>query len=844
MIGNAHIDPVWLWPWQEGYQEARATFRSAIDRMNEYDDFIFTCDQMVLLSWVEEADPELFEEIRARAAEGRWVNTGGWWVEPDCNLPGGESLVRQGVLGQRYLASRFGKPATVGMNADPFGHNGMLPQILTLQGLDSYTFLRPGPHESTMPHTAFWWESADGSRVLAYRIPHEYCSPPGSIVGQAEKALAILDRSFEQLMVFYGVGNHGGGPTRANIDSIHRFDAMGSFGRLVLSDPRRFFDAFTASLGPEALAALPVWRDDLQMHAAGCYSAHSMIKIWQRQAQQAALAAERWAILAAQLTGTAYPREDLTRVWRQICFNQFHDILPGSAIEPSYDDARDGLGEATTIAKRLLTWAHNQFARRIAIPAEPGTQPVVVFNPHPWPVSADVEFQYGAKRGGAHVVDSDGQPVPCQPTQSSATTDDGSRGALVFRAEVPALGYRLYRLRPGAAPLGPDDRVARPVAATSTVLENEFLRVELDPATGWLASLLDKTSGVDPVTGAVGEHTQISQDPTDTWGHRVVSYAGPGVPMDLRRIVVREQGGVRGRVRVERTWGRSTMVEEFILSAGSHTLEVRVTVDWHEQAHLLKMRFPVALAGPSATQEIPYGFLARPVDGRELPGQSWVDLTGTLADGRAAGLTVVNNAKHGYDFSPAGQPGEQDTPSIGITTVRSPVYAWHDPQTLDPDGLYSFQDQGIQHFSCLVAPHAGDWRAAQPARLAQELGLRVRAQQESFHDGPLPAANSYLDVRQSGAGEVLVTAVKGSEDEAGSGEDTVVRMVEVAGHDSTATIALPGVARAIEVEVGPHQIRTFRVPADPAVPVTEVDVIEWPIGDRGRGEWRETEPDS
>ncbi|HEY9290027.1 MAG TPA: hypothetical protein VIP98_01990, partial [Microlunatus sp.] len=217
LIGNAHLDPVWLWPWQEGYAEARATFASAIERMDEYEDFIFSCDQIVLLAWVKESDPVLFARIRERAAEGRWVNVGGWWVEPDCNTPMGESFVRQGLYGQRFLLAEFGKAATVGMNVDPFGHNAMIPAILRGQGMDSYTFLRPGPHEADLFDTPFWWQAPDGSRVLASRIPFEYCSPPGDIAGQAEKALGQLDRGFSPMMVFYGVGNHGGGPTKANI---------------------------------------------------------------------------------------------------------------------------------------------------------------------------------------------------------------------------------------------------------------------------------------------------------------------------------------------------------------------------------------------------------------------------------------------------------------------------------------------------------------------------------------------------------------------------------------------------------------------------------------------------
>ncbi|MDR1432350.1 MAG: alpha-mannosidase [Propionibacteriaceae bacterium] len=833
MIGNSHIDPVWLWPWQEGYQEARATFSSAVERMDEYGDFRFTCDQMVLLRWVEESDPALFEVIKRRVAEGRWVNVGGWWVEPDCNAPSGEGFARQGLLGQRYLASRFGKPATVGMNADPFGHNAMLPQILNLHGLDSYTFLRPGPHESDIPHTVFWWEAPDGSRVLAFRIPHEYCSPPGSVVGQTEKALGILDRSFAHLMVFYGVGNHGGGPTKANIDSIHRFDTMGSFGAMKLSDPERFFQEFKDALGEAGLAQLPVWRGDLQTHAAGCFSAHSGIKAWERKAQQAALAAERWGLVGSWLAESPYPRAELNRAWEQICFNQFHDIMPGSAIEPSYEDARDQLGEAVSIAKRVITWAHNQLARRIQIPFVAGTQPVVVFNPHPWPVSADVELQYGAKPAGAHAVDEAGRPVPCQPTQSSATTDDKGRGAVVFRAELPALGYRLYRLAEGAAPSGPNQNVS----ASLEHLENEFLRAEFDPETGWLTSLLDKRTGVDPLAGAAGEHTQLSQDPTDTWGHRVVSYAGLGAPMRLTRAVLREAGAVRGRLRMEREWGRSTLVEEFILASGSGALEVRVTIDWHEQAHLLKLRFPVALDDPVATQEIPYGFVNRPVDAAEVPGQSWADMTGKLADGRRAGLTVINNAKHGYDFSPAGQPAQGWSPSIGITALRSPVYSWHDPRTLDPDGLYAFQDQGLQHFRYLLVPHDGDWRRAGPTRGAAELGLPVRAQLESSHGGTLPPTGSFLEVNQtSGTGEVLVTAFKGAED---GDRDAVVRAVETRGELGQAVISIPQLGRSLQADFGPLQLRTFLVPADPAQPISEVDLVEWPIAKRARGAWHE-----
>ncbi|MBF8189318.1 alpha-mannosidase [Nonomuraea sp. K274] len=808
MIGNAHLDPVWLWPWQEGYQEARATFWSAIHRMDEYPDFVFTCDQVVLLSWVEESDPELFARIREKVAEGRWVMAGGWWVEPDCNMPAGESFVRQGLYGQRYLKEKFGVTASVGMNVDPFGHNAMLPAILRGQGMDSYCFLRPGPHESELPGTMFWWEGPDGSRVLAYRIPFEYCSPPGEVAGQTEKALGQLDRSLGDLMIFYGVGNHGGGPTKANIESIHRYDRMGTFGELTMSSPRRYFDEMAKRLGEQGLADLPVWRDDLQHHAAGCYSSHSGIKAWQRRAQAAVLSAERWAAVAGHDV-----RADLERAWKQVLFNQFHDVLPGSAIEPAYDDARDQLGEAVAISKRIITRAHNVIARDVRVPEETGSQPVIVFNPHPWPVTTRVEMQYGLAPAGVHVVDAGGGDVPSQPTQSVATTDDKGRGATVFQAELPPLGYRLYRLRPGR----PAPRESG-LSASAHHIENDVLRLELDPATGWLKSLLDKRTGVDLVAGATGEHTQICEDPTDTWGHRVVSYDWPGQAMTTTAVVLRENGPLRARIRVEREWGRSTMAEEFILGAGDDdAVEVRVTLDWRERAHLMKLRFPVAVESPAATYEIPFGHLERPIDGAEEPAQSWVDLSGTEG-GRPAGLAVVNNAKHGYDVAPRA-PGR--SPSIGITAVRSPVYAWHDPRLLDPDGYYSYQDQGVQRFTYLLVPHAGDWRAAGLARRAAVLGSPVRAMLESFHDGTLPPAGGYLD---DGGGQVMVTAVKLHED---APRDLVVRAVESTGRAATAaTLDIPLAGVRLTADFGPSQIRTFRIPLDDPLSALETDLVE------------------
>ncbi|HEY8455949.1 MAG TPA: glycoside hydrolase family 38 C-terminal domain-containing protein [Actinopolymorphaceae bacterium] len=842
MIGNAHIDPVWLWQWPEGMAEARATFASALARMEEYDDFVFTCDQVALLAWVEATDPGLFEQIRKRVAEGRWVNVGGWWVEPDCNIPTGESFVRQGLYGQRYLHEKFGAMATVGLNADPFGHHANLPQILRQQHLSAYCFLRPGPHEAELPGNPFWWEGPDGSRVLGYRIPHEYCSPRADIAYHTDKAVAQLPPGLPTAMVFYGVGNHGGGPTKANIASIRRLDELGAYGKLVLSSPPTYVEEVE-----RAGVELPTWRGDLQHHAAGCYSAHSGIKAWMRRTEHALLTAEKWASIASRVAAAPDAHDELTHAWKLVLFNQFHDILPGTSIEPAYDDARDQLGEARSIAHRVLHRALHAIARDIDVPMREGTQPVVVFNPHPWPVKTYVECEFGLSGQWAAVEDSDGRPVPCQRTRPYATTSNPRR--LVFGVDLPPLGYRLYRIlaSDSANPSGGNSLVAGSGAATTpptaeqvagrdagwvqategpdvTTVENPHLRVEVDHRSGWLRSLVDKATGRDLAAGVERPHTVVSRDPTDTWGHRVVSYALPGEPFTCQSVRLIEHGPVRSVVRIASTYGRSTLVEELVLSADARHLEVRATLDWHEQLTLLKLRFPTALQDVTATYEIPYACLQRPADGAEEPGQSWVDVTGVLPDGAPAGLTIINDAKSAYDVSGG---------DIGITAARSPVYAWHEPRELDPDDLgptssYSFQDQGRQRFTYLLVPHAGDWRNAGgvgAVRMAAELVQRPIAMYESFHPGERPPIESYARISE---GSVVATVLKRSED---GPDHLVVRAYESHGVEASLTMDLPLVDRKVQARFRPYEIKTFLVPVDGRDPVQEVDLLEFPVAD-------------
>ena len=785
MIGNAHIDPVWLWQWPEGYQEVRATFQSAIDRMEEYPGFVFTCDSSLFFQWVEESDPALFEQVRARVAEGRLQVIGGWWIEPDCNIPAGESFVRQALYGQRYLRDKFGITATTGANLDSFGHNATIPQILRRSGIDSYVFLRPGPKENPqLPGPLFWWQSPDGSRVLAYRIPHEYCAPKDDIGEHVEKAIESLPPDLEEAAVFYGVGNHGGGPTRANLDQIAQLDgARGA--QLRLSSMRRFFDAVAAA------DDLPTWRGELQYHSPGCYTTHSGIKRWNRRTENLLQRAEKWSAIADHLGVQPYPLAQLTEAWQLLLFNQFHDTLAGTSIEPAYEDARDQLGHAASIAALAFNRAIQSIARQIEIHEEEEMRPVVVFNPHPWTLRTDAEVEYTwLREEGAHVVDEHGDAVPMQMTRP-LTTMSSNRGRLVFPVEVPPLGYRTYRVRKGAVE-------GEPLAAAGTTLENAHVLIELDPATGRIARLVQKASGLD-VAAPSSAHAVVIDDRSDTWGHGVTAYDQVAGEFECTGVHMLETGPVRAILRVESRYGLSTLREDYVLGAEAAHVDVRVAVDWREQMKLLKLRYPTNLQADSATYETPYGHVERPASGREEPGQAWVDFS---AAGR--GLTVANDAKYGYDV----RGGD-----IGISAVRSPVWAWHDPRELEEGGDFEYMDQGRQHFVVRLIPHGGDWRAADAVRLAAELNQPPFALIETFHAGPLPQAGSYAS---DGGGTVVLTVVKGGED-----GGYVARAYETAGRAASATLTVLG--QQIVAEFGPNEIKTF-VLRDGRV--TETDLLE------------------
>jgi len=782
MIGHAHIDPVWLWPWPEGVAVVYSTFRSALDRMKETPDFTFTASSAQFYQWIADNDPSMLEEIRKRVDEGRWNITGGWWVEPDMNIPGGEAMVRQGLYGQLTFQRLLGHRARIATNPDSFGHTSTLPQIIRGQGMENYIFMRPGIREKSLPGDLFWWEGTDGSRVLTYRIPISY-NDSGSVRKRIEDVLTQLkDLPVKSCMVYYGAGDHGGGATKENIRSIGELKNEKGAPAIFYSTTDKYF----REIREEKKLNLPVVKDDLQHHAAGCYTAESEIKKGNRQSEAALLTAEKISSLGSLAWGSKYPLKEFTSAWQRVLFLQFHDSLAGTSVPEHSQHAREGYGYAMDISHQASYLSLQKLESQV--PAEdPDSQYLLVFNPHAWEVSGIVEYDFSWNlRNNSKVEDDKGNSLPHQWVAGS--TETGNRNRLLVRLTLPPFGYRQIRLRQGESAT-----VSNPAMAQDSRLENEFLKVTFSE-TGTL-SIYDKVNARELFEGgATGCRAVIINDPSDTWSHDIKTFSEEIGVFGKAIIKVLENGPLRASVRITTTYGNSELSTDWILSSGSRYLEARVTLDWHEHLKMLKFSFPADIDSPVATYETSYGNIERLTNGDEDPGQRWIDVTGNK-NGMVYGLTVINDAKYGYNV-----PGND----LRISVARSAVYAHHNPKVLDMKAEHIWQDQGIQTFRMLLVPHKDSWKKNNIVRITEEFIASSLMIYQGIHDGEMQKSGSFISADPE---NIIVPAIKLAE----SGDDLILRCVETTGLACEATLDLTFANRKWKGKFSPYEIKTLRM---------------------------------
>ncbi|HPO14778.1 MAG TPA: glycoside hydrolase family 38 C-terminal domain-containing protein [Candidatus Hydrogenedentes bacterium] len=786
MIGHGHIDPTWLWRWTEGYEEVRSTFRSALDRMNETPEFKFTASSACFYRWVKTVDPLHFQAIQQRVKEGRWEIAGGFWVEPDCNIPCGESFVRHGLYSQRFFMREFGVRANVGFNPDSFGHTGALPQILKKLGIDYYVYMRPCPiFEMNYPGgTTFWWEAADGSRVLACNLQETY-NADDCLRDRIQRLVQSphLNPDQTHILGFYGVGNHGGGPTKRMIQTIKEMQKEKDAPTVEFSSLMEYFEAFEKTMD---LNALPVMRQELQHHARGCYSAHAEMKRLNRRVEHALMTAERFATAAWLLDSQPYPHDQFEKAWTDLLYNQFHDVLAGTSIESAYEDTFNQLGAARHRADMIINQSIQSVARDIDTSALGNT--IVVFNPLTWDVTQPVVLSQIVERSlenPLHVVDDRELPVPSQKIRGERV--NGRR--YVFTAEVPAMGYRIYHARSGIQPAA----IKFALDAGKDFIENEWWKLTFDPVDGHLCGVFDKHRRTEVLRA--GNMLTCLNDTSDTWGHDVQEYRVETGRFGQAKIALVEHGDVLATMQIHSRFERSSAIQEITLYRDSEMIDCQLRVNWQEQYRLLKLTFETNIQEGIAIYETAYGHEIRPTNGHEEPGQQWFDLTGTL-NGLPYGLAILNDGQYGFDVRDG---------VMRVTLLRSPAYAHHDPARFDATAGFPIMDQGWHLFHFRLVPHTGTWQEARIVKQGWELNAPLFAHVESAHPGKRPPKSKTLVGTE--AANVLLSVVKQSEE----GEDLIVRGYEIAGQPADTTLHIPLFNKQFPLHFTAHEIKTIRI---------------------------------
>ena len=810
IVSNAHLDPIWLWRWQEGCGEVLQTFRSAVERIKEYKGLVFTCSSASYYKWVEEIDPELFEEIRKLVKKGKWVPVNGWWVQPDCNMPSGESFARQALYSQLYYYEKFGEICKTGYNVDSFGHNGNLPQLLVKGGMRCYVMMRPSMNEnSEIPENLFWWDGVDGSRVLTYRIPECYCvNGKNGIDNELSQLKERAKDSGHGMMFFFGVGNHGGGPTKGDLDYLLELRENG-YEELEYSSPDDFFEEVTVQK-----IDLPEWKDEMQHHASGCYSATSMVKQLNRKAEYWLANAEKWNTVSAKISNLPEATKRFGDAWKEVCFNQFHDILCGCSIMEAYDDVRDSMGYAMKIAadeenKAMLkiagmvdTWLEGvtesqsitarHHCRNLKFP-----RPVIVFNPHSFEVETPVRTYHPSRK----VEDCEGNNVLFSNVRSSRSND--SHKDTVFMAKIPALGYATYWLWHEDSEFCDDLRNAESdICSSELVLENKFIKAVFDDKTGGIKSLITKENGEEFVGGEFCVPSVIDNTEPDTWAHNIFKFDKEIAKMQLKSIELVENGGVRSVMRVKHVYNGSYLTQDYILASESKHLRVKCRVLWQEPLTILKMPVTVCGENPVSTYEIPCGFIKRLCNGEEEPALTWGDVT---ANGK--GVALISDAKYSYDCN-----GN----TLRLTMLRNSIFADH--YSNRPDADFSYCDEGIHRFEYAVYPHMGEAENSGVQNIAAVINSKPVAVPVSYHKGTMPLKKSFIRVSKS---NIRLDAFKFCED--GSG-DIVMRFNETDGKEVKAAIVCDIADAGFYADFVPHEVKTFRINSEGYV--TETDFLE------------------
>lgn len=781
MIGYTHIDPVWLWNRAEGMQEVKSSFASALERMNEFPDFKFTQTSIAYLAWLKENCPEQFERIRERIQEGRWEIAGGMWIEPDCNLPSGEALIRQFLYGKGFVQKEFGIEVTEAFNPDSFGHGSNLPAILKGCGMRSYTVSRPSRICAPFP-CLFNWQSPDGTQIPTERTGGEYMAwtRPTIEFNLKESADGLEEIDYDKTAVFYGVGNHGGGPTIENIRALYELRREKGSDTLDFAT----LGEFQSLLETEKL---PVVKGELGRIYYGCYSSDRGIKAGNRKAEWTLLKAEAIAAMAAKIgiNSWQYPSEKLEEAWKKTLFCQFHHILAGTSIETARDAAVREFGASIAAAEDII---HNGIQAIVnALDTRGDGFPLLLVNP----TSTDFEGVYEAevyvpraKKRLLRLRDPYGAEIyACESWYHNSSPD--SRKTILFEAKVPAYGFAVYRVLGE----GPNDETARTaIYADGLTLDNGVIRLVLDEKTGLPVSI--QKAGRNLI--GEGCAVKVFYDDRGAWGESIFDGEEKGrFQMTRSRLI--EDNALRAVLRVFLTHGKNDLRIDYILEKDSDMVKMKLRLHNTEKHRLIALCIPAAEKTPAVWTET--AFLAEhKIDELGENPEYYQHRFADLVQDDESGLAVLNDSVYGC---------MQVDREYRLILTRSAVHARGAGGPLEEDMDHAYMDQGVWDYECWLIPHD---KAIPKQRLFEEadrMHMPVEYLGDSNHRGSrFESHGSALHVYTENAS---VSCMKRGYSDT---ESLIVRAFETEGKGGIVRVAFGNQDYQFELE--PWQIKTIR----------------------------------
>ncbi len=772
-VANAHIDAAWLWREKEVVEVCKRTFSSALKLMDIKKDMTFVQSSAAYYEWMEKYHPELFRGIMEKIAQGQWEIAGGMWVEPDCNLPDGESWVKQFQYAQDYFLKKFGKKAKVGINPDSFGFNWNLPQFFNYAGIENFVTTKLNMNDTHIfPYRLFWWEAPDGSRVLTY-LPNEYMDKiddPFNFIDFLRQFEA--NTGFRQVLFLFGIGDHGGGPSLEMLNRIERLRDIWIFPNIEFTTLEKYF----ALLRKQDLSNLPVWNDELYLeYHRATYTTQAKTKALNRKNEIFLPNVEKLSVFAQN-----NEPEIMKKAWKNVLFNQFHDILPGTSIHSVYHDVYERYDEAAKLAQYVGDKSAQRIIKNINTEILPEGKPIVIFNLLSWNRSNYVFIRLPDGVGNDYIIVNDnGEEIPSQ-----IIVENEIERKILFKANIPSMGYAVYGLKK-QSPKKYESSIKR----SENLLENKYIRIDYDNLSGWITQIVDKKNKRELLT-ADSNRLQLFGNKVRLWKAWNINYTGESFESVLRgKGEIIEDGPIRTVLRFKRDFLKpgerkpyptedfpnSFFIQDIILYEDADYVEFRTVVDWWEDEIILKTAFSFKIDSLNPVYEIPYGSITRSSDLQkeenkakyEVSAIRWADLSE-----KDYGIALINDSKYGYDTNDN---------VMRLTLLNSPL--WPDP----------LANRGKNDILYWLYPHKGDWKKSLVKRKAYEFNNPLLLFFTTKHSGTLPIRHSFVKVEPK---NVIVSTISFAKEDK---NDIIFHCYEWEGKNTNVKLSLDRKISAVSV---------------------------------------------